>query len=251
MHTKSKEELLNFLKKEIDNTDGLIVIQAGHFALVHDEKNDKSIPGIFGDIEDEEQRNIVKSQPYMGYFPIETLKMGIELIKYARGNKKKAKLAIAINDWQWVKKVGSGEINKYREEYYQNSILPESYIKELESNGLGAEIILPSKTHEGEIFNDLFFSETRLRKRFNNYFSKTCSLDNECAKEYIPLLNELNDQGIKLFISFIPETCIEPIISGSKKSKEIYNMHSLKIINIFPNGIFKDNFWEDIEISIA
>lgn len=34
MHTKSKEELLNFLKKEIDDTDGLIVIQAGHFALV-------------------------------------------------------------------------------------------------------------------------------------------------------------------------------------------------------------------------
>lgn len=250
MHTKSKEELLNLLKKEIDNTDGLIVIQAGHFALVHDEKNDKSIPGIFADIEDEEQRNAVKSQPYMGHFPIETLKMGIELVKYAKDNGKDAKIAIFVNDWQWIKKVESGKKNKYREEYYQNPKLPESYIKELKANNLDESIILPSKTGDEETSNKLYFSETRLRKRFLSLFSKTCNLENECAREYVPFLDYLSNNGTRLFLSFVPETCSKAIIAGSKKSKKIYDMHSLKIINLFANGIFKDNFWEDIEISI-
>ena len=223
MHTKSKEELLNLLKKEIDDTDGLIVIQAGHFALVHDEKNDKSIPGIFGDIEDEDQKNTVKVHPYMGYLPIETWKMGIELVKYAIEKRKEIKLTLHVNDWQWIKKAGHGERNKYREEFYQNSVLPESYKKELEANGLDEKIILPSETSDGEIFSNLFFSETRLRSIFNSHFSKTCKLDSECAKEYVPILNELNDKGIKLFISFIPETCIDSIIQGTQKSKGIYN----------------------------
>ncbi len=246
MIAKSKNELFNELTKEIDKADGLITIQAGHFALI-EEKN-KLVPAVFEDIKNKEKKEAIKNHPYMGYFPLETWKLGVSLAKYAIEKSKKVKLVILVNDWQWTPKVGFGEENKIRNDFYKNPKLPQSFEKELNKNNLNQKIILPLKNKDGKINNKLFFSEQRLRNQFSNYYSASCDLNNQCAQEYIPLILQLEKENTDLFISFIPQTCMNPINVGSVKSKESYNV-DFKIINIFASGISKDNFWKKISVS--
>ena len=50
--TKTKKELEQILKSEIDKINGNICILAGHFALIHDKNTNEAIPAIFEDIKD-------------------------------------------------------------------------------------------------------------------------------------------------------------------------------------------------------
>jgi len=247
MLVKNRGDLLKVLSKEIDKNKGLTVIQAGHFALIPD--NDALIPAIFQDVKNNKLKHDIKSHIYMGSFPLNTWKAGLVLASYCRKNNKKSKLVILVNDWQWVPKANFGGENKLREIFYQSSQLPRSYKKELDKNDISEKNIIPFKNKNGKINNNLFFSEQKLRNQFGNYYSPQCSLDNSCAQEYIPLLLQLSKEKVKLFISFIPRTCMLPINGGSTKAKESYDL-DMKIINVFANGTYKHDFWENVDISI-
>ncbi|MEX0649962.1 MAG: hypothetical protein WD200_03105 [Candidatus Andersenbacteria bacterium] len=249
MITKSQDELKSLLKDEIAQAEGLIAIQAGHFALVHEENDNEVIPAIFQDIQNDEQRESIKQHPYMGHFPLESWKIGVELAKYALGINKSAKFILMVNDWQWVKKVEHGESNPHREAFYKNAQLPPSFVEVLATSGLSDELILPFKNQDGTISNKYFHSEMRLRKRYTRQYAVTCPLNNQCAQEYVPMLNYLNEEKVKLFLSFVPETCTEAIKAGSDTAKAAYALSDMRIVNMFANGIFKNNFWENINVT--
>lgn len=236
------------LEREIENASGDIILMAGHFALVFDDKKGKLVPGVFQDIDDKKKKKSVKENPYMGYFPLETWKMGIRLAAFAKEKGKNVKVAILANDWQWIPKAEFGEKNTLRDDFYKNSEFPKSFKKELEKNGLDESVMLPFKTQDGKINNKLFFSEQRLRKRFVNYLAAKCDLNNQCAQEYVPFLNQLEKEKVNLLVSFIPKTCMSSIKEGTRRSKEDFGV-KIKVVNVFTEGIFEKSFWEDAEIS--
>ncbi|MCX6778182.1 MAG: hypothetical protein NT157_04845 [Candidatus Micrarchaeota archaeon] len=245
--TSDKAKLLGVLKKEIENADGKIAILAGHFALIHDKGSGKLVPGIFQELGDMAQKEATMAHPYMGHFPSETWKLGVLLGKHASEMEKDAAFVILVNDWQWVEKVGFGEDNPYRQEFYQKSELPELFQSELRGASLNEEMVLPFRMKDGRVNNRFFLSEQRLRSQFGNYYSNTCDLENQCAREFIPLLLQLHKEEIKLLISFIPRTCMTPINSGSQAAKEIFGVE-MRIVNVFVNGTFQNDFWEATEI---
>ncbi|NQV00180.1 MAG: hypothetical protein HQ538_05560 [Parcubacteria group bacterium] len=247
MITESKNELFKMLSQEIDRVEGLVTIQAGHFALIEEDK--KLVPAVLEDINNKGKKEAIKSHPYMGNFPLKTWQLGVSLAQYAISKSKKVRLVILVNDWQWVPKVGFGEKNRIRNEFYKSPQLPVSFEKELNENGLNSDIILPLKNKDGKINNKYFFSEQKLRNQFKNHYSAACDLENQCAREYIPLILQLQEEKTKLVISFIPKTCMNPINIGSRKSKKDYDV-DFKIINIFANGIYRYNFFENINVSI-
>ncbi len=247
--TKSETELLKILKKEINDANGSVCIQAGHFALINDTKSENVFPAIFEDIKDKKIKNAVKTHPYMGYLPLITWELGISLVKYGKETKKDVKILIIVNDWQWIKRAEKSEKNIYRDMFYEKAELPRSYKKELEKNGLTEEIILPFKDKNGGVVNRLFFSETKLRKQFERYYKATCPVSHGCAQEYVPMLSRLEKENIKTFISFVPRTCQIAVNEGSVNFKKSYKS-GMRTVNIFVDGIFKKNFWEKVEVFV-
>ena len=114
-----KEELKINLQKHIQNTEGIIGIQAGHFALIHGE-NKELIPLITEEIGGKYANH------QMGKFALETWKLGVELAHYALEFGKEVKLIVLVNDWQFVKKAQFGEENEHRKNLLQNLPNPKS-----------------------------------------------------------------------------------------------------------------------------
>ena len=231
----SKKELESFLKKEILDCNGKIVIQAGHFALVFDENQNKLIPGIYQDIKDKQLKENVKSHPYMGEFPLTTFKFGTKLANYAKENNKNINFAFIVNDWQFTPKAKPGKENKFRNEFYMNNKLPCSYEYIFKTEKLNESLIIPMTNLNNILNNKLYFEEHKLRNLYSRKYSKFCNLnDHSCAQEYLPFLDQLIKKKVRLIISFIPKTCKMPIIAGSKETK-IKLKSNIKIINIFLN----------------
>lgn len=248
MEITTRDSLKKFLEKEILSCKGLVIVQAGHFALVFSKDKKQLIQGIYQDASSREQKEAIKLHPYMGDFPLKTWEIGVELLNFARKNKKKFGMAIIVNDWQWVQTAEKKEATTLRTNFYKNTDLPESYKDVLVKYGFDSKIILPMK-RENEIIHKLFFSEKKLRNLFSRKWAKLCELgENKCAQEYVPLLNQIIKQNAKLFISFVPKTCMIPINAGSEEIKKKLKS-DIKIINIFASGISKD-FFRDIQISI-
>ncbi len=235
MLLKNKNQLLSFLKNKILQSKGSIAIQCGHFALVFDEKQNKQIPGIYQDIKNKILKENVKSHPYMGEFPLATFKLGTKLFDFVTKNKNKVKFAFMVNDWQFVPKANFGEDNKLRNAFYLESNLPKSY-------KINKDQIIVQKDSENKILSTLYFSEQKLRNAYNHRFKNNfCSLkDNSCAQEYIPFLNQLIKQNIKLLISFIPSTCELAIRKGTEEFTKSNKV--VKVVNVFLNGSNKDLF---------
>ncbi len=246
----SRETVVEPLRKLIEDSHQPIAIQCGHFALNYDEKLQRLLPGIFQDISDLEKRALIQAHPYMGHFPLETWKMGVELAVYAKKLNKKCSLILLVNDWQWVPKAESGEENPLRSHFYASPKLPPSYLQELTKSDLTTDCILPFKYADEKLSNPYFFSETKLRKQFANHYSGTCELNNQCAQEYVPLVLQLQRDGVGLLISFVPSTCMNAIEGGTEKCLHELRV-PIKIANIYANGIFHTDFWEQIELTVA
>jgi hypothetical protein len=192
---------------------------------------------------------VVKNHPYMGHLPTSTLESGISLIKYAKKENKDAKILFIVNDWQWLEKAEENEENIFRDEFYKKSELPETYQKEFKKNKISEDVIMLFKNEQGEIINKFFFSEKRLRNQFSKHFALTCPVGHGCAQEYVPMLSKMEKENVKLFIGFIPKTCQIAVNEGAHKFKEKYKS-DMKIINVFVNGIFNKDFYENIETEI-
>lgn len=243
-HNKTLSELLRI----VDSSTLPIAIQCGHFALNYDEKSHRLFPGIYQDVLDPEKRELIRTHPYMADFPLETWKIGIALAAHAKQKGKSVSLVLLVNDWQWVPRVESGTENPLRKQFYLQPEIPPSYLTELEKNGLTTDIISPFKYADETSSNAYFLSETQLRSRFASHYSASCELNNQCAQEYVPLVLQLQKEGAGLFVSFVPRTCMNAVEAGTEKCRSDFGV-SMKIVNIYANGIFKDHFWEQTELT--
>ena len=123
-------------------------------------------------------------------------------------------------------------------------------MRELQKYSLDEKWILPFKTQDGKINHPYLFSEMKLRSRYKNYYKNQCSLEHGCAQEFLPLIHEGYQQGIKLFYNFIPLSCELPVNVGTQQAKNIINDDALKIVNVYcwENSI---DFWERYRISVV
>lgn len=250
-NTQSKDETLEKIETILKETTGPVAIMAGHFALVADSKKQALIPAIHQDIEDEKLAEHVKTHPYMGDFPTETWQAGVEVLNNLLKENRETKLSILANDWQWVPTVESGLENELRQKFFQEGQLTKSFNHSLTNKGLEAQkIMVPFKSNDGKkLINNYFFSENGLRQRYKNYFKGTCNLDgNKCAQEFVPFLSLLAKEGFGTVVSFVPRTCYGAIEEGSQSALEEVKL-PLKLINIYTDGIYQKDFWENIDIS--
>ena len=141
----------------------------------------------------------------------------------------------------------SDKRNPYRENFFKKNHIPVSYELELAmSKKCPSEAIwTPPK---GITFHNSswFISEKLLRNRFDGRKEyKSCSLNNSCAQEFYPLLEEVSKTDFEIMINFIPSSCTEPITDSTK----LFSNNSSKkfeIINIFMNGAFsKKKMWDN------
>lgn len=235
----SKNKLLNILKQEMKNRE-YVIIQSGHFALIHD-NDDKLIPGIYSEIKNKKLKQKIKENKYMGIFPINTFKLGVDLYLIAKKNNIKSKIFFLVNDWQWVKPAEFGQENGYRKQYYKNIMMPITYKKYLNKNKIDENQLLNLKNINNKRIC-AFFSETKLRNQYDNHYRYTCYLKNKCAQEQIPMFTQIKKENADLFINFIPKTCKDPTVIATE---EFIKNNTVKIINIFISGSKND---KEIEV---
>lgn len=240
------EQVVKKIIELIGDRVGDIAIQGGHFALVHDSADDHLIPGIWQDVTDTEQRQAIKDQPYMGNFPVETFSVSISLTQHYID---RAKIAVLINDWQWVRPASDGQMNTHRHDFYSTSEVPETYEKLLKNVGLSSSVLLPFQTLDGERSHKYFFSESKLRNQYanNDRFKMACPLNNACAKEFVPFVEQLYKQGKRIVINFVPVTCRAAIETSAAVMKDAGTYKNLFLINIYPE-IGRESFWEGVDV---
>jgi len=252
-NTTSKEETLEKLGsilKEVNHNK--VAIMAGHFALVADKKNKALIPAIHQEIVDKGLAEEIKGHPYMGDFPFQTWTAGVSLLKSLLIGNKEVKLSILTNDWQWVPAVESGQENDMRQSFFKNEVLPNKFSEILDNENLLAEkVMIPFKSNDGKkTISPYFFSENGLRQRYKNHFKSICDLGaNKCAQEFVPFLSLLAKEGYDTVISFVPRSCYGAIEEGSQAALTQAKL-PLNIINIYTDGIYQKDFWEDTDISV-
>lgn len=158
------------LKNYIGKVKGKVVINTGHFLVIHDKKQDKAVSSILGEIKNSELSDNVRGT--FGDFPTDTFQMSTELLKYAKSINKECQLTILVNDWQYIKEDNTrkeSEHNRYRREFYNNFTSPPStYIKILKKNNLH----LNNLWIGGDKNDYFFFRETRLRDKFKREIKK-------------------------------------------------------------------------------
>lgn len=246
----NRTNIIEKIKEIISATDGPVVIQAGHFALVQNPETNTLVPGIYQQIADKDLAAQVRQHPYMGDFPLATWSAGVELAAYAHKIRRGARLAIFVNDWQWVPPVATGAPNTTRDDFFQHSTLPPLYQHMLEQNGLGLPTLLPFYSREGKINHPIFFKETRLRAQYaRQNLNTVCQLNNQCAQEMIPFLQQLHKRGTtKLLVNFVPKTCMLAVKAGCKTAQEVLGI-DIKVINVFPGAVDPEKFWEHAIVS--
>ncbi len=239
-----KENLVEFLSKAISDTLGKIVFQAGHFATVHCAKTGELIPAIAEDIQEPDQKSEITNNPYMGTFPGKTWDLGLQLLTAARQESKEAKIALIVNDWQWVNRADHGQPNIHRQKFYTQNELPKLYLDTLKKADLDDSILFRNNITQ----DSYYFSETKLRKMYGAT-EKMLSCPTMCAYEYIPFLGSLMEADTRLLISFIPIACKEFIIFGTRTVME-ETKKPFKVINIFLNGDASKDIFGDITAAL-
>jgi hypothetical protein len=196
------------------------LIQCGHFALVPNISGDL-VPAIHQDIIEPKLNRFVKNNYYMGNFPIESLRDGIEI---ALQSSEPVKFLFLVNDWQFTNLKWAGT-----KSYFQSATIPSTLLAELHNNGLDDKIY--SNNFMG--FDCLLLSENYLRKSFSKINNKEWDLNNSCAKEFFSLLFYLSNVNIRKFISLNPLPCKSAISYATDFFDDKFG--SMDIINI-PSG---------------
>jgi hypothetical protein len=231
--------------KEHLNPSARTVSQAGHFALVVIDAGNLA-PGIYQDLSDGPIKESAKDHPYMGEFPVETFQLGLDIAE----EQKEARVALFVNDWQWVPKAESGSKNMLRADFYENAELPRSYVALLGERGLSEDVLMPALNLEGEVADRHFFSETKLRNQFDRIgeINTTCELNNACAQELVPFVKQAYDQGYRQIVNIVPETCEKSAELFSNEMQEKGFFQGLNLINVYPRRVH-EGFWSNVNIT--
>lgn len=221
-------------------TNGPIAVMAGHFSLVHHRKTGVLVSGIAEDIDDEETRKFVAGHHYMGSFPIETWRAGIEIVRRLRAVGRDAKLLVLVNDWQHVQPAPNGQRSVERDAYFANPILPPALRSELAANGLDDSALI-ADVRDGRPC--IFWCESRLRARYNRHLRTKVPVESPCAQEWVPILDQLGTLGFGGFAAFVPGVCRVPIVGGTERANEYLDL-TMKSVIVSPVGD-AENIWAD------
>ena len=221
-------------------TTGPIAVMAGHFSLVHHRQTGELVPGVVDDIADEATRKFVENHHYMGSFPVETWRAGIEAVQRLRSEGRDAKLLVLVNDWQHVEAASSGQRNPNRDAFFANSILPPTLRSALTVNGLNDSDLI-TDVRDGKTC--IFWCESRLRSRYHRHMKLRVPVESSCAQEWVPLLVRIEELGYGGFAAFIPGVCHVPIVGGTERANEYLDL-TVKSIIVSPMGDVQ-NIWSD------
>ena len=219
--------------------EGPIAVMAGHFSLVHHRKTGALVPGIVDDIGDEETRSLVAGHHYMGNFPVETWRVGIEVVRRLRAVGRDARLLVLVNDWQHVRAAPSGQRSPDRDAYFANPVLPPTLHRILDGSGL-TDALIPD-VRDGK--SCVFWCESRLRARYNRHLRIRVPVDSPCAQEWVPMLARLEELGYGGFAAFVPGVCHVPIVGGTERANEYLEL-AMRSVIVSPMGD-AENIWSD------
>ena len=234
----SSDTVIAAIVARLLKTTGPIAVMAGHFSLVHHRQTGELVPGVIDDITDEAARSFVAQHHYMGNFPIETWRAGIEIVKHLRSAGRDAKLLVLVNDWQHVESAPSGHRNLDRDAFFENPILPPSLRSELVVNGLNDSDLI-TDIRDGKPC--IFWSESSLRARYARNLKKKVPVQSECAQEWVPLLARLEELGYHALAAFVPSSCRIPVVGGTERAEECLDL-KLETVSVFPSGD-RESFW--------
>ncbi len=228
--------VIDMLVARLLGTEGPIAVMAGHFALVHHRKTGHLVPGIAEDIDDEETRKFVEGHPYMGNFPVETWRVGIETVQRLHVAGRDARLLVLVNDWQHVQPAQSGWRSAGRDAYFTEAVMPFALRRTLTEANLDAGALL-SDVRDG--VPCIFWSESRLRGRYARHLRRRVPVESACAQEWVPVLARLEELGYGSVAAFVPGTCHIPIVGGTERATEHLKLAITSII-VSPMGDAQD-----------
>lgn len=224
---------------------GPIAVMAGHFSLVHHRKTGQLVPGIADDIDDEATRSFVAQHHYMGNFPVETWRVGIEIVRRLRAAGRDSKLLILVNDWQHVESASSGQRNFDRDAFFERPTLPPALRSGLVANSF-TDSDLITDIRDGKTC--IFWCESRLRSRYRRHMKLRVPVESSCAQEWVPLLVRIEELGYGGFAAFVPGVCHVPIVGGTERANEYLDLAMQSVI-VSPMGGAED-IWSDVLVEL-
>lgn len=217
MFLHSSLTVIDAIVTRLLETCGPIAVMAGHFALVHHRKTGLLVSGVAEDIDDEETRKLVEGHPYMGNFPLETWRAGIQTVQRLHAAGRDAKLLVLVNDWQHVQPAKSGQRSAERDAYFAGAVIPPALHRALVEAGLDDDVLL-SDVRDG--VPCILWSESRLRGRYARRLRHRVPVESACAQEWVPVLVRLESLGYGSVAAFVPGTCHVPIVGGTERATE-------------------------------
>jgi hypothetical protein len=233
------------MKKLITTVQSIIgdrptVIMAGHFPIVLEETSDTLIPGIPQDCDQYPAlQKTLMHNVYVMNFPDKTFDAGLELCKPGD------QFCFLVNDWAFVPKSETKEMETRKQNFYKNyKSLPNLFSKKASAKNIDIEANLfrPLTNKETYFGNPIYFSETRFRNDFINKSRKnrvyaSCKLGSSCAQEFLPILLNLQQRGVKTFTVFIPSTCREATNEAIQTGVRDFGL-TMNVISVIPDHCY-------------
>lgn len=233
-----RNAILKLLCEQLPRESKLAVL-AGHYALFHDDSSKKLVPGIYSELPDGALKQNLRVNPYAGVFAQETLYFGRDLLKAATFGQ----VLCLANDLRWVRKQEASRL-----EYFRNGELPDLFTSALSKLAPLNEIMVPVPLYLQVEGNKYIWSEQQLMQSYDSPEFSSCSVDNGCAQEFLPLLLELEKIGYRDFVALIPPSCKAPTIDATQEAKRKLELR-LNIYTLYLyNTLEPKNFWDEVEV---
>jgi hypothetical protein len=185
----------------------------------------------------------------MGEFPFETFRSILEILN------EESRILLIVNDHQFISKVSNdqnllGNKNSWRDKFYEEDLIPIAYELELARyKRCPTDSIWAPPAHITMNNSNRFVSERVLINQFKQARYARCSLEQSCAQEFYPLIDEICKTEYEIMINFIPASCTGAILEATQEFRSSVTSSELDIVNVFLNGAFsKKKMWKKAEV---
>ncbi len=274
---ESKVELLQLLINSVSGKNKVAIL-GGHFMLFYDKTEDELKPVIWQEQESDKHKDFAIQ--YAGDFPFKSFQYSLELYERLKDINIDSKIVLLVNDHKFQNKnfqpnISSSILNRgglLRKKFYRRNKVPKCYSDLMSKISKEHKKIILSNDNSKRDETDLlpketwFYSEQKLRKRFDNYvlprllkenkvfkdggkedenvFFKThiqgeeiCLTENGkcgCTAEVTELISDLLNKKMYEMIFFIPKECTDAVNYGIDIALNLNKIKS-RIITITEN----------------
>jgi hypothetical protein len=230
-----KKLILEMLSGFLGNKKGIFL--AGHFSLVSFEG--KVFPGIY-----EGRYRIlpikIREDIKNGMLPLEKIfRFTLKILN------KRSKIILLVGDRKLYNNNKS-----LCEKFYEKNLIPIAYELELARyKRCPTDSIWAPPAHITMNNSNRFVSERVLINQFKQARYARCSLEQSCAQEFYPLIDEICKTEYEIMINFIPASCTGAILEATQEFRSSVTSSELDIVNVFLNGAFsKKKMWKKAEV---